>query len=303
MIAHIKFYSISIFLIFFSLVTTISAQTRNTVGAKPIVINQTTSGELWLEVQLNNLKGKMLVDTGSSSSVIRTEFLEKLRDYKYVGKESGYGVGEGDTEIESNIIRVKQFYIAGHQTELNQINVHSIGLPDKSFIGIIGLDALHAIAKGIYFNGDSVTLLQSPPKKDNAISAKLYRSELGMFYLKSTINKHNIGFIIDSGSPYSLLSHKEAKKLSITTSVLEGAFAEDIKGNKVPVLITEKITLSIKKQALPIEKMLVTSISSLLEHDQYQFNVVGVLGLETLTQSQAWIDFSADTISLSIKQS
>lgn len=265
----------------------------------PIKLESNDSGEIWLQAQINDLSGKMLVDTGSSGSVLKQSKLSKIGDEsQLLSTHDGFGLGDKTTKIISSLVSIEKFKIAGQELNLKQINTHPLPHLNDSYIGIIGLDALRDIATAIEFSPESITLLTTNKKKQAPTKgAELFESKLGLLYFTSKLKEKNIGLIVDSGSQYTVIDEKRIPALAINASILEGASTLDIEGNEIPIMVTEPLSLKIDDQVLFTSKMLATNLSSVIENDQFEFEVVGVIGLNNLRQSNAIMDLKSSSIS------
>ncbi|WP_339890470.1 pepsin/retropepsin-like aspartic protease family protein [uncultured Alteromonas sp.] len=302
-----KWYNVCVAILFMQTVSgSISANEKVTgqnlmnLSHEPIKSNITVQtnefGELWLPVEINNLSGKMLVDTGSSGSVFRQDKLSVLEDFTVLQQRTGYGAGTTESKVESTLIQLENFSVAGKSLEIKQISSHVFGHGGDEYLGIIGLDVIKELSAGLLISQQDVQLLGSTTAYQRRFSVPLYKSDFGLLYFKTEINEKEVGLIVDSGSQYTVIDASATEGLEIKTQVLEGQYATDVQGNTIPISITPEISLKVGGNTVFTSPLLSTSLSSVLDNDKFEFNVVGVIGMANLQQAKTLIDFSTNTL-------
>lgn len=260
-------------------------------------VEQAQNGELFLDVKTQKLSGKMVLDTGSTGSVLDAKQLETLDEFHYLAREKGYGVGSKDTSLVSAKIQVPSLQVSGYTLDKVDMNVHALNHLGPNFVGIVGFDVLKRMSKGIHFAKDNNRLLANTPAVEGQSIVKLHHSKFGLPYVTVSLNDFEVGFILDTGSQHALVNVAQAQDYFIATTPLEGAFGYDLNGNKIPIMQTESLVLKTQNQLLFESKFLAVDLSSVLLNDSFRHHVIGIIGLNKLIELNTIINFSAQTVS------
>ncbi|GGA83905.1 hypothetical protein GCM10011369_27400 [Neiella marina] len=261
-----------------------------------IAINQTETGRLWLATRINDFTGKMLVDTGSSGSVLDQKYLPRIGKYKAISVDKGWGIGAKESHIANLTIEVGSFQVAGESTAKTHISVHENVIPDPELIGIIGIDAIQALRSGMQFSAESIILTnhyQAKNDRRQSTAMALKHSSLGMMYVEVEIEGQQVGLIIDSGADYTLINSDSLGALKLESKVLKGAYTSDINGNRLAVRQVNPTNIAMNGNPIRFSKLLAVPLSSAIQNQSFSTNVVGVIGLYDLKRLKAYLDFDS----------
>ncbi|MBW8192423.1 retroviral-like aspartic protease family protein [Neiella marina] len=273
----------------------VGAVNADDVKSEDILINQTDTGRLWLDTSINDFSGKMLVDTGSSGSVLDQKYLPRIGKYKALSIDKGWGIGDQSTHIDNLSIEVSSFSVAGESLNNRFISVHRNVLPADELIGIIGIDTIKELRAGMQFSPDNIVLsdrrkAQSSNSQNTAIDVN--SSSLGMMYLEVTMQGKKVGLIIDSGADYSIINSEALDNLKLESSVLPGAYTSDINGKKLSVRRVKPTNIEMNGTTIRFEKLFAVPLSSAIKNQSFSTEVIGVIGLFDLKRLEAYLDFN-----------
>ncbi|MCC4834882.1 aspartyl protease family protein [Shewanella sp. 10N.7] len=257
---------------------------------------ESEDGQLHLDVMIQALSGRMIIDTGSSSSVLDRRYLSSIDDYTSLDVEKGYGFGSEQAMMVSEKIQLSGFTVSGYELSSINLNTHNLSGINRKYLGLLGFDLLQLIAKGLQFSELQTQLLAQYTLDETKNNLSLFSSGFGIPYVVVNINEQEVGLILDTGSQYSIINRKNAVDLSISSELIPNAYGQDINGKQIPISMSDSIAVSNGKASLFENRFIVTDLDSVIVNDSFNHQVIGIIGLNQLKSLNTKIGFESNTV-------
>lgn len=269
-----------------------------------IPLHKNHEGYFEIEASINQVKGKFILDTGATGTVVDTNKLNVFGITKGKEKIDGVAVGNEETGIiETFSVDITQFSIG--QTQLNIKSIYSnesSGRYAPDIMGLIGYDALFHLnalldIKKVQLlipeNKDDIELLLSKSTTAKYETIELHKSPMGFNFVDVQLSGNVVRLIVDTGAPelvmdesaliqygFQLESHPTAKTV----------ISEDV---ELPMKVYRNGKVLIGNEMV-IDDFLITDFSALMKavNVEDQPPVIGILGNKHLVQLNSIIDIA-----------
>ncbi len=267
-----------------------------------VQLTSTDSGHLIVPVTIGKTKTYFIVDTGSSSSVIDTDFLAELpKEYKVLSKETVSGFSPGGQENQMRQLTLKGVVISNYPvtqiTAVEQPLASMLnGLYKQPITGIIGQDILARMNLSLDLTNTRLITLSDPAiladlnKYFTAIPIQM--SSIGLPYIIAKIKGQRVGLILDSGASEIFFDADKAKKLAFTNvDYPKGLTSFDQSGNQRQLGLIDNVNVSLSNRPLKT-KVFVDDFKQLLiqVNQDNPDNIIGLFGFHALANIDGIID-------------
>jgi hypothetical protein len=253
-----------------------------------------------VEAALLDKIGNFIIDTGSESLILNSNYFRPTRKYREDGQEKN--------GIHNSIDNVRQKHLEAlsmNSLNLNQLNADIVDLSSienlkrVTILGIIGFDVLKNFEVFIDLHLNQITLTKID-KYGNHLAEKIYAERIQdsldfklnrhTIIINAFVGKRKVQFGLDSAAEYNQLNETidskilayfyPGKKLSLTGA--SGKQIQVLAGKLYRVSLKDSIYLGPMKTVLTDLKKMNSAFSSKLD---------GILGFEFLMQKRTIINY------------
>lgn len=269
-----------------------------------IPLHKTQGGHLEIEASINQVKGKFILDTGATGTVINTNKLGAFGITKGQEKIDGIRIGSEETgKIATFPIEITQFSIG--QTQLKITSIYS---NDNSWkhapdvMGIIGYDAIFElnalldVQQSQLLIPENKTDIETLLGNSNSPQYKmigLHKSPMGFNFVDAKLGANSVRLLVDTGAPGVFLDESVLIQFGLQLETHPTAKTIIEEGLELPVKIYRQGQIQIGGEVL-MDDFFTTDFSALMKavNVDGQFKLIGVLGNKHLAQLSSIIDLA-----------
>ncbi|HUZ64663.1 MAG TPA: retroviral-like aspartic protease family protein [Acetobacteraceae bacterium] len=226
-----------------------------------------------VSVRINGHTARMLVDTGSSATIIDRRAMGRfgLRLYPQAIMESGLGGATNVKFVNYNTFEVGSIHSAAWDFGGNKI-LATLNMPfptlSKPLDGILGADFLSAFDIDLNIPHHRITVYRVRncsgtfvPWKGPIDTISIRRTPGNSLLLPVRLDGHEIAAEFDTGSVMTVVKMSTARAIGITSAMLKpvaGKYVTGVDGNKIPIKLHAFNTIQIGRSVfrnLPIVVM------------------------------------------------
>ncbi|MEN9360880.1 MAG: gag-polyprotein putative aspartyl protease [Verrucomicrobiota bacterium] len=270
---------------------------RQNVKAQPVELPFLNSMPA-LAVEINGVKGCLVLDTGATDTVLSSDVIDKLKIAAASSGKTATGVGGKTVAIMSGDVKIK-VPGSGNQWQSLSGKRYFMPLPAKGeafgagpFFGVIGLKEL--IKEGVVINcyQGSLEVRTTVPPSPQRQMLQMYKIPAGEGFqwgVMTILNGKKCVLMVDTAASITAISQSFMTESGITLEVDRevagaGGSSTSVKEGKLPSMILGKCTLTnVPAVSLPRQKQKITVQGQSVE-------VVGILGIDQLQRCQAIFD-------------
>jgi hypothetical protein len=166
---------------------------------------------LFVDLVVNGVKGKFILDTGAAHTVVLDSFARKVGAERF-GISAISGIGEGSAK--SNLFRVATIAVGG--STLHDVIIES-GLDEQAWggedaVGLIGFDLLAGVVADLNFDAKTLRLMDPAKVAPDETSGMVVHVDLSDRHIRTPMrvdDRFDVIATLDSGNPSDILFSRD----------------------------------------------------------------------------------------------